>query len=206
MNTLGWKVCPSPIFVKGPVFSVYSCYEFFLSSNSISHKQSLSEEVIAVGGTSLCHLEGEMLQLINTCLEAKQCSPILPCTTQIIYRLKLRKQLLYCSQYGKVKKRNSYTISYQSSTGQVKFGLVKCYIYCDHTFAVVTQLKKAGTCKQQFKIDSDALDISGALFPVTAVGDDEIIFAEQILSKCMHIDIVEHQYIATFSCSCVVED
>lgn len=71
---------------------------------------------------------------------------------------------------------------------------------------MVTQLKKAGTCKQQFKIDSDALDISGALFPVTAVGDDEIIFAEQILSKCMHIDIVEHQYIATFSCSCVVED
>lgn len=172
----------------------------FWSSNSISHKQCLSEEVIAVGGTSLCHLDGEWLQLINTCLEAKHCSPILPCMAQIFYWLQLRKQLLYCSQ------RNSYTISYQSSTGQVKFGLVKCYIYCDHTFAVVTQLKKAVTCKQQFQIDSDALDISGALLPVTAVGDDEIIFAEQILSKCMHIDTVDHQYIATFSWSCVVED
>ena len=71
---------------------------------------------------------------------------------------------------------------------------------------MVTQLKKAVTCKQQFQIDSDALDISGALLPVTAVGDDEIIFAEQILSKCMHNDTVDHQYIATFSCSCVVED
>ena len=50
------------------------------------------------------------------------------------------------------------------------------------------------------------LDISGALLPVTAVEDDEIIFAEQILSKCMHIDTVDHQYVATFSCSCVVED
>ena len=45
------------------------------------------------------------------------------------------------------------------------------------------------------------LDISGALLPVTAVGDDEIIFAEQILPKCMQIDTVDHQYVATFSCS-----
>ncbi len=70
----------------------------------------------------------------------------------------------------------------------------------------MTQLNRVSvTCKQLFQLDTDAVDVVGALLPVT-VGDDKVIFADQIVSKCMYIDTLDHRYVAMFPCSCVVLD
>ncbi len=165
----------------------------------------MDDKVAAIGGITLCRLEGELLALFNAYLQTNDQPPLVPCSAQAFYRLQLDNQVFYSSEYGRVKKRNSYTVLYKSGSG-TKFGLIKHYIYLNHVFLLVKQLKVLPvTCQQRFKIDADAMDIVSRVLPVT-VGDPEIISVQQVVSKCMYIDMLHHQYVAKFPSHAVMMD
>ncbi len=107
-------------------------------------------------------------------------------------RLLLRKELYYCSKYGRVKKLNSFTIKYSSVDGSVHFGFVNYFLFvCNTALAVVSELNAV---RQPFVVpDQRALPI----VQVTT-GDVCVVNDFCIICKCVLIDFGGAVYFVQF--------
>lgn len=172
----------------------------YLSCSCSEYKrQMLGKEMEAVGGTSLFQLAGSSLARVNACLSLRNKGPLSPCSVQSFYRAMVRGQLLYCAQYGRVTKRNSYTVLYESPGG-IHYGLIQQFLFVEVcVLAIIKELYPVFNVAEHFK--SEAMGNSSSsnrgILPVR-VGDSKVILVHDIISKCVFVDCVDIQYVAVF--------
>lgn len=121
------------------------------------------------------------------------------------YRVEFKGIILYSRQYQRVKKRNSYTVSYRDVSGSTSFALIDYFVFVHNkVIAILKPLQTIETtCKEHFKLTTSALDAVGHIVPVQI---DEssvcVCFLEQILSKCLFLSFNSAvQYVVSFPCT-----
>ena len=149
--------------------------------------------LFVIGGMSLKSLDGVYLEEVNALLDVPLPSAS---TVQVFYRLRRCNEVFYSAQYGRVKKRNSFTVVYSCGDGLRKFGFIQYfYIIEEKIFAliqVVTLLQT--TCKEHFQISTDCLD--EVIVPVSSCSQFEVVPVCRISAKCVCVNNV---YIVTCS-------
>ena len=122
-----------------------------------------------------------------------------------LYRIQFRGTVFYSRQYGRVKKRNSYTIMYYDRTNQCKkFAAIEYFLYIKkRIIAVLKPLCPApcGSCKDHFDLCTSIVDTLSFLHPVSFEDGCVVCFAEDILSKCLFLDFDHVKYVLTFPSS-----
>lgn len=166
-------------------------------------RQHLHDDVYALGGISVTTLDVQALHQVNLWLCAHGRDPVNG-AVQVFYRLLLRQQVYFSSCYGRVRRRNSFTILYKDSSSSSQLGLIRLFLYISpHTMVVVERLQRlAVTCRQHFLLQTDALDLVhlSGVFPVKDSGNIDVISPTDIHSKCIYLD-VGTKYVGVFPCA-----
>ena len=164
--------------------------------------QRVTSEVRVLGGVSQKVLLPSVLQSLSTFLNACGLDfPPGPYTT--VYRAEVRGVEYYSRAYQRVKKRNSYTISY-SDNGTKKFAFIEYFVHLQQrVIAVLKPLSPLQvTCKDHFGLTTAVLDSSVFITPVNIENTIEICFAEDISAKCLFLDFqvgcTHYAYVAQF--------
>ena len=110
-----------------------------------------------------------------------------PDTMQVFYRLQLCTELFYSKKYGRVKKRNSYTIAYTSTsaaTQQLCFGeVIFFFVINGIPFATINKFETEQAV-QHFQLPVDCRVLNGAMYHIVS-RSSSVIRAESILFKCL---------------------
>ena len=123
---------------------------------------------------------------------------------QIAYRIEVRNEVIYSSQYGRVTNRKSHTICYKSIDNDVCYGSVQYFILANETVLVVMHPMRisALTYQQEFHLSSATLNsVTGA---AKAGGDADsstvvVTCVECIQHKCLLIDVGSvNKYVVSF--------
>lgn len=116
------------------------------------------------------------------------------------YRLQIGGTILYSRQYKRVKKRNSYTISYRDANGIKKYAFIDFFVYLHNKIACVLIPLQAMpiTCKEHFKLTTGCLDDIGHLIPVQIQNSVCLCFSEEILAKCLFVSFQSVHYVLEF--------
>lgn len=142
-------------------------------------------------------LERRYLAQVNAFMMDKKLDS---CTVQAFYRLQIAHQIYFSVQYGRVRKCNSYTVSY-TKDHITKCGFVQYYIFAQEcTFAFVQVLRPLSTFREHFQVSTDCFEnITCKLFPVALDQSYEVIPVADIVEKCMCIDVGSRMYVAVCS-------
>ena len=164
-------------------------------------KQILGNEIEAVGGTSLFQLTGSNLARVNALLSAHHQGPLSSCSVQSFYRAIVKGQLLYSAQYGRVTKRNSFPVLYQTPVG-IQCGLIQQFLFVEvYVLAMIKEPDPIFNVTEHFS--SQPMEFlsttNRGILPVR-VGDSKVIFVRDILCKYLFVDCIDVQYIAVFPC------
>ena len=154
-------------------------------------KQVLDGGISVLGGITIKAVQPNIVTaLTNFLLINDQSPPSLPLVT--VYRVEVRGTVYYCKQYTRVKKRNSYTIAYCNS-GETSYGLIECFLAVrDKVVAVLHPVSKLSS-----SVSSPFCTAPGMSFiiPVTIDSDFKCCFVDDILFKCLFIDVGTSQYV-----------
>lgn len=134
---------------------------------------------------------------VLTCIDRRE---------EIFYRIEIDGQVYYSQDYKRVKRRNSFTVSYnKDGPGEelLNFGLVQYYIFFSSTktvMAVLKELKKTRiTCRDEFQLSSGAIDTVSSLGKIYPVECNEsqltLVNVEKLLHKCLYIEINTSKYV-----------
>ena len=118
-----------------------------------------------------------------------------PDTMQVFYRLQLCTELFYSKKYGRVKKRNSYTIAYSSAsaaTQQLCFAEVIFFFVINGLPFELNRLFNIFNCQL-------TAVLNGAMYHIVS-RSSSVIRAESILFKCVCSDIQSTCYVVLFPC------
>ena len=107
------------------------------------------------------------------------------CQVQKFYRALVGTNLYYSSQYGRVKKRNSYTVLYAVQGNRPEIGQIQ-YFVCVHgcAFAVMRVFNVISTCTALFQIPHAALDYS-TILPVEYQPHEKLVNISFLHRKCV---------------------
>ena len=159
-------------------------------------RQEVTPGVSILGGLSQKVLVPADVEALSKYLSARGLNvPPNPHTT--LYRINFRGHTYYSSQYERVKKRNSYTIAYLDN-GVRKYASIKYFLYtCQKVLAVLNPLLPLElTFSETFGLHT-ALS-SQSFIPVRVADKIELCCAEDILTKCLLLDMNSILYIVMF--------
>ncbi len=125
-----------------------------------------------------------------------------PSTIQVFYRLQLCTEIFYSRKYGRVKKRNSYTVAYNSiTTEQLRFGeIIFFFVINGIPFATINEFKTEQAV-EHFQLPLDFSILNGIIYPVvTRCSIATVIKAESISYKCVCTDVRCKTYVVLFPC------
>ena len=121
------------------------------------------------------------------------------------YRVEVNGILIYSAQYGRVKKRNSYTIAYRDINSVLQYGLVQYYIIAsdDLILALIQSLcPTAMPYQKEFQLTTDAMNsVPAAALPVKVDPNFPLVVTsvECIQQKCLLIDVGSSvKYVVSF--------
>ena len=123
---------------------------------------------------------------------------------RVAYRIQVHGELLYSAQYGRVQKRNSFTVRYKYVNNILQYETVQYYIVSssETVLAVIKNFTSSTTCQMEFDLSTDVLnDVTGAARPVAMEPDSQIVItsAECIQEKCLLVDVgFRNKYIVCF--------
>lgn len=162
-------------------------------------KVSISSTVAVVGGMSLRRLPPSVVDLANSYLRVHLSgvdpSPLLTVEQYVktFYRVEVNGRLIFSAQYGRVKRRNSYTVLYKSSYNEKQYGLIQYFVLTENNgvLAVLQALQKTSVPLQsEFQLTSNVLNnVFSAATPVLprpTVYD--VVSVDAIVEKCIFID------------------
>lgn len=164
----------------------YHICSVFCSMN----KQHLGNSYYAVGGTTIIKPSPEVARLLGTA----DCVPA-------FYRLlSADNQLFYASQYGRVKKRNSYTIGFtDENEASLMFGQIQYFtLSAGDPVAVVKIFATSENTQDHFQLTCDSLN--SRLIPVCPLNTTQLVPVTKIKEKCIFISL-NNCYIARFTSS-----
>ena len=165
-------------------------------------QQTVTNEVSALGGVSLKVPGPEVLSALSDFgIELPQSQFI------ALYRIQLRGTIFYSRQYGRVTKRNSYTVMYQDRTKQCKqYGAIDYLLYVKKSILAILKplCPTPGSCRDHFDINTSILDLHKFLHRFIEDGY-VVCLAEDIMNKCVFLDFDCAKYIVTFP-SCIMFD
>lgn len=123
--------------------------------------------------------------------------PCGPYTT--MYRIEIDNQVYYSKLYERVKKRNSYTTSYLDSGGTNHFGAIEHFIHFNEkVIAILKPLRQfpgpAVTSSEDLGIEIECSFIT----PVSIADDYDACYADDIVAKCLYVDVGCSQYVVEF--------
>ena len=120
-------------------------------------------------------------------------------------RVYVGNSLFFCSEYSRIKKRNSYTVSY-GDRDSPRLGHIQFFVQVQgFVFAIVKTLKPVPeTLQSFFKLPHGALDTISNLVPVQL---DLCIDAVSVtnLKKCVFMSMDSHLYVENFP-TCMTDD
>lgn len=94
---------------------------------SHGNTQRLTEDISAIGGSALIALSPSVLEATNAYLVRCGVSQLCSDTRiQAFYKAKIKNCIYFSACYGRVCKRNSYTVSYQTAGLEV-FGMIQFF-------------------------------------------------------------------------------
>ncbi len=149
--------------------------------------------MFAIGGISVVELDDNVRHLTSL---LRLDSPSL---VQVFYRLQKNNTTFYSAKYGRVKKRNSYTVTYYSDN-EILFGQIQYFIhFSTHQLAVLKQLTLLTTSlTQHFSLTTDAMDHRPLLCPCTIGTDLVVVHTSALNTKCLFVHFDSRMYVATF--------
>ena len=160
-----------------------------------SNKQELKPGTYLVGGSTPSTLPDNIIQLANEHLAF--CNLPIVCTesikVQTFYRVEVDGNTYYSALYGRVQKRNSYTVAYQGIGGETKFGLVQYYFIIpnQHITSPLVVIKTiemlSQSCQSYFGSLEPAVNNIKKIFPVRESSSCDVTDVSRIISKCLYI-------------------
>lgn len=149
-----------------------------------------------MGGTSLITPSPIVLQRVNAFFMCKDTDKLVA-----FYRLQIGSEIFYSSKYERVKKRNSFTVTYLDNCQQLKFGFIDLFLYIHgQTFAVIKQLPTINTSQQLFQLPVECPKI----VPVNVSVDDDsvdVIPVANLSQKSLFIHVSPHSFVADLTLS-----
>ena len=161
-------------------------------------KQAIAAEVGVLGGISLqTPMPCDAVALTNFLHKHELELPSGQLTR--IYRIEFQGVIYYSRTYQRVKKRNSYTVLYQSDA-QERFGIIEYFVFLHQKIIAVLKLLSpiSVTCKDHFNLSTTVLDTVSFLTPVVKSNTVECCFVEDFVNKCLFIDLNSIQYVCQF--------
>ena len=169
-----------------------------------SNRQRLGDDTYAVGGATPFLLPLHVLRLANEYFDSIGSVSLSTETAmvQVFYRVMKGGNMLYSAKYGRVRNRNSYTVSYIGKTGERKFGAIQ-YFFSPNTAAVLVLLKvlvpRGGSLQHHFNTDDCSVDSLKFLVPVQESEVFDVTDLSKVVEKCLFIRVSnEDVYIAFF--------
>ena len=175
------------------------------TNRSTAKNHKLLQDSYMVGGTSLVFLSEEVIFELNNYLESKSLPAVPPDKrVQVFYRLRQSGQLYYSSKYGRVKKRNSFTILYRKNENILCGHIQQFMIVHGHPLVVVNTIVLKDSCHSHFGLVIKTLD--KVLFPVQKTLSIDVIHISEIVEKCIYIATSDDQvYVSTFPNHVVID-
>jgi len=159
-------------------------------------RQVLSDSSAIIGAVKVVSLSSTILHLLNQCLLRRGIlQTSLRGRQKTFHRLQLNGEVYYSQNYRRVKKRNSYTVSYKNEELSECFGQILFFVLVDsHTsLAVIRRFTVIeGGAMSHFRL---SIPVQG-IIPVVETERNDVIFVENIQQKCLCLDISP-------SCKCV---
>ena len=104
-------------------------------------------------------------------------------------RLSVDGEVFFCRHYSRVKRRNSFTVTYKGKNGDVNLGQIEYFaIRKKQPTALMAKIEKLTPCFPYTK----------SVYPVTFTHNLEVIHAQAILHKVIFISLQSATYIAEF--------
>ena len=181
-------------------------YDLFVSCLMSSfyrlRKQLLDSQHAIVGGMSVSSLTPDEKQLISS-RYMTQCVGNIPDTVQTFYRLQQGNSIFYSKRYGKVKKRNSYTVLFKNTASKEQFGQILYFLLIDNLpFAVLQPFAIHTNATDHFNLPQpDCTPLNSKLFIVPQESDINYVAVpvNHIISKSVFVDIGSHNsYVICF--------
>ena len=108
---------------------------------------------------------------------------------QVFYRAEYKHHIYYSKDYGRVKARNSYTVTY-CSQGQIQYGFILYFfVACETAFAVIDKLD---TCYH------NPHPCRSAPISVQRNGEIDVIDITSLQEKIMYIHNSKYAIVVTF--------
>lgn len=147
-----------------------------------------------VGGGTLTTLSPDVVFAANDYLSGT--ARFVPFNTykkmRVFYRVELNGCLIYSACYGRVKNRNSYSISYEVCDHQC-FGQIQFFVAVpelDSVLAIVQKLVPISeTVQQHFGLSTPAICTQGGICCVTRLSSVVVIDVNMIKRKCLCVDV-----------------
>ena len=129
-----------------------SCYVIqSISLPSQGNTQRLTEDISAIGGSALISLSPSVLDATNDYLVCRSVRRLHPDTRiQAFYKAEIGNCIYFSAHYGRVRKRNSYTVSYRKA-GSQEFGMVQFFFtipFLSTPLVVIKRLEKIEVSSQ----------------------------------------------------------
>lgn len=113
------------------------------------------------------------------------------------YRVLIGSQMFYTANYGRVKKRNSFTVAFHKDhvTRQKFFGKIQLFIIINnHAYVFISCLVPDSTSSfHAFNVEY----LKCKCFPVSD-GPLELVPVKCIIEKCIYIEVEGRKYISRF--------
>ena len=113
------------------------------------------------------------------------------------YRILIGSQMFYSAKYSRVKKRNSFTISFCKNS-QTFFGKIQLFVIIDNlAYALTTCLVPDTTSCCHFNLPADLECLNSKCLPVLD-GPLCLIPVNCIAEKCIYVEVESTKYISRF--------
>lgn len=155
--------------------------------------QEIARECFVLGGTTLTTIDETIRQQIpeEYCSENQR--------VQTFYRLQMKREVYYSKLYGRVKKKNSYTVQFiHPSSEDQCFGQIFKFISIEGygVFAVMKPLSQCSCPSESFGLTEPTLDYTGKIFEVKESNHLLLVPVKSIISKCIFIQFEQLSYVA----------
>lgn len=183
-----------------------SCYvSFVFACRAI--KQNVSPEVCILGGMASKHLNPVDAEALLMFVSARGLDVLHGHAHVAVYRIEVRGHTYYSRMYKRVKKRNSYTVLFNSD-GVTKYGLIEFFLYIACKVVVVLKplVPMQISLKEHFNLTTTALDCQPFIIPVNIENTVGFCFAEDILCKCIFLNFNSVCYVVRFHSAITMYD
>ena len=137
-------------------------------------------------------LPPNIICLANIYLQRIGSSTILRSDTlvQVFYRVESNGEMYYSEKYGRVRCRNSYTVTFLDAVRSRKFGLIQYFFVSPGTTVLPLVVVKACTTTLQCHFDltvSSVKHLESTIIPVEESVSFYVIDLNQLEKKCLYV-------------------